>query len=368
MRSSWFLFTISLFACDRSKKGDEMADMPAMAPSAPQAASADPHAAHGTATPGAVIADPSVEVSSSAITSLGIRTEPAAGGEARVSSRVPATVAWDLLQVVRVSTQAGGHIRTLSVPRPGESVSKGQVLARLFQPELRGAFAELLVARDLGEPWLGAARARVGALGASLAEINTALTSGEIPETTAVRAPSSGVVLERSAAEGAWIAPGAPIVVLGDPNALVVEAEVSGTAPATGTAVTLRDVATGQAWPATVSSTLPTASAVGVRIRLQPEGVVPVGRPLVAEWQTVVTGGVWVPREALVDTGERRVVFVEERPGHFAPRKVEIGARAGDRVQILSGIVAGEPVVVSGTFLLDSETQIGSMGHAGHGG
>ena len=356
MRSSWFLFAISLHACDRSE------------PAAPASEAADPHAAHTPATPGAEKVAPAVEVSAAAITALGIRTEPAAGTEAKVSYRVPATVAWDPLQVVRVSTQAGGQIRTLSVPRPGEPVSKGQVLARLYQPELRGAFAELLIARDLGEPWLNAARSRVLALGASSAEIDAALASGQVPETTMIRAPSSGVVLERSAAEGAWIAPGAPIVLLGDPNALVVEAEVSGTAPATGTAVTLRDAATGQTWPATVSSTLPTSSAVGARIRLQPEGVVPVGRPLVAEWQAAVTGGVWVPREALVDTGERRVVFVEERPGHFAPRKVEIGARAGERVQLLSGVAAGEPVVVAGTFLLDSETQIGAMGHAGHGG
>ena len=93
-----------------------------------------------------------------------------------------------------------------------------------------------------------------------------------------------------------------------------------------------------------------------------------MGRPLVAEWQTAISGGVWVPREALVDTGERRVVFVEESPGNFVPRKVEIGARANARVQILSGVAEGDWVVVSGTFLLDSETQIGSMGHAGHGG
>lgn len=360
MTPKFLLLSLVLFACDRTE------------PAVPASGAADPHAAHGTATHGAEKAAPAatgaVEVSGAAITALGIRTEPAAGGDAHSSARVPATVAWDPLGVVRVSTQAGGQIRTLSVPRPGEFVSRGQVLAHLYQPELRGAFSELLVAAGLGETWLGAARSRLLALGATSAEIDAALASGQVPETTAVRAPSSGVVLERSAAEGAWIVPGAPILLLGDPTALVVEAEVSGAAPAVGTSVTLRDPATGQTWAATISSTLPTASAVGVRVRLQPEGVVPVGRPLVAEWQIAISGGVWVPREALVDTGERRVVFVEESSGSFTPRKVEVGARAGGRVQILSGVAEGELVVVSGTFLLDSETQIGSMGHAGHGG
>ncbi len=75
-----------------------------------------------------------------------------------------------------------------------------------------------------------------------------------------------------------------------------------------------------------------------------------------------------MPRSAVVDTGERQVVFVAIAEGRFDPRRVVVGTRTDDEIAILSGVEAGEQVVVAGAFLLDSETQIGAMGHAGHGG
>lgn len=103
-------------------------------------------------------------------------------------------------------------------------------------------------------------------------------------------------------------------------------------------------------------------------MRVLPSDAIPVGRPLVAEWTDVGAVGTWVPRTAVVDTGTRRVLFVETGPGRYEPRDVVLGAVAGDRIQVTSGVSPGEPVVVSGTFLLDSETQIGAGGHAAHGG
>ena len=177
-----------------------------------------------------------------------------------------------------------------------------------------------------------------------------------------------GFVLQHTVKEGTWVSPGGVIGVVGDPDAVIVDMVVTGAAPAPGTVVTLRDPATSALWPALVASLLPTADAAGVQVRLVPDGSPPIGLPLVAEWSEPVTGGLWVPQTALVDTGERRVVFVETAPGRFESRAVRVGVRADERVQILEGLSDGERVVVSGTFLLDSETQIGSAGHSGHGG
>lgn len=324
---------------------------------------ASPPSAHeGHASPGAV------EVAPAAVAAIGIRTAPATGAAVPFSGRAPAVASWDPLGVTRITSQSGGQIRALDLPRPGEPVARAAVLARLYQPELRAAFAELLVSAGLGEPWVSSARSRLLALGASEAEIEAAFAAGQPPETTVIRAPAAGLLVERSAAVGDWLPAGGQIAVIASPEAIVVEATVSGPAPTPGAGVTLRDPASSDQWTARVLSSLPTASAAGVLVRLDPEGPVPIGRPLVAEWQVEGASGVWVPRSALVDTGERRVVFVTTADGRYAPRTVEIGQRAGERVQVLSGISAGEPVVVSGTFLLDSETQIGSMGHAGHGG
>jgi hypothetical protein len=68
--------------------------------------------------------------------------------------------------------------------------------------------------------------------------------------------------------------------------------------------------------------------------------------------------GLVIPSEALVDTGEHQYAFVAKAEGHFEPRLVQVGARAGDKVQVTSGVVEGETVVTTGNFLLDSESRL----------
>ena len=68
--------------------------------------------------------------------------------------------------------------------------------------------------------------------------------------------------------------------------------------------------------------------------------------------------GIVVPVTAVIDTGKRQVVWVETSPGMFEPRDVQVGERIDDKVQILSGIKAGDKVAVSGGYLIDSESQL----------
>jgi Cu(I)/Ag(I) efflux system membrane fusion protein len=71
-----------------------------------------------------------------------------------------------------------------------------------------------------------------------------------------------------------------------------------------------------------------------------------------------------VPASAVVDTGKRQVVWVETEPGMFEPRDVQLGARVGDNVQVISGLAAGEKVAATGGYLIDSESQLkGGGGH-----
>jgi Cu(I)/Ag(I) efflux system membrane fusion protein len=73
-----------------------------------------------------------------------------------------------------------------------------------------------------------------------------------------------------------------------------------------------------------------------------------------------------VPRSAVLSTGERSLVFVRRGDGRLEPRTVRVGAAAGDRVEVLAGLAAGETVVASATFLIDAEsnlrTALGGMG------
>jgi multidrug efflux pump subunit AcrA (membrane-fusion protein)/YHS domain-containing protein len=98
-----------------------------------------------------------------------------------------------------------------------------------------------------------------------------------------------------------------------------------------------------------------------LRVRLELENPGAALRPemfvdveLEAERPEAVT----VPAEAVLDAGVRKTVFVEAGEGRFEPRAVETGWRAGDRVEIVRGLSAGERVVVSGTFMVDSESQL----------
>jgi Cu(I)/Ag(I) efflux system membrane fusion protein len=80
--------------------------------------------------------------------------------------------------------------------------------------------------------------------------------------------------------------------------------------------------------------------------------------------------GIVVPVTAVIDTGKRQLVWVEMSPGMFEPREVQAGERIDDKVQILSGINAGDKVAASGAYLIDSESQLkgGGQDHSQHTG
>ena len=334
---------------------------------------ADPHAGHTMpATPEAPAPDAGtvmpVTVNPEAAAAIGVRTVPARAGSAATRNRAPASASFDAARTRRVTVTAGGQLREERVPRVGESVRAGQVLARVWLPEVSAAFEELRIARPLGEPWASAARSRLLALGVPAADIDAA--GDTVPDTWTVRAPVSGIVVSRPARQGGWLGPGGLVAEIASADARVVEM-VTSDPPATGTPVTLTDGT--RTWEATVAEILPTAGPAGRSVRLLPPrssgADIAVGRPLTATWEGVGAEGVWVPRGAVVDTGTRQLVFVAG-PDGYTPRPVSLGVRTADEVQILGGLAPGERVVAAGTFLFDSETQMsgGGGGHAGHGG
>ncbi|MFZ5481140.1 MAG: efflux RND transporter periplasmic adaptor subunit [Myxococcota bacterium] len=315
------------------------------------------HAGHGEPQPAERATPDAVTVAPDIAAALGVRTVPARGGDAAPTHRAPASSSFDPTRTTRVTLIAGGQVRELRVPRVGEAVQKGAVLARAWLPEVRAAFEELVLARPLGEPWGSAARGRLLALGVPAGELDVT----EVPETWTVRSPVSGLVVSRPVREGGWLGPGGVVAEIASADARVVELVTSDPPPA-GTDVTLVSGAT--TWRARVTEVLPTASPAGRSVRLAVEGDPPVGTPLTATWAGEPSEGVWVPRGAVVDTGARQVVFVVTAGG-YAPRAVELGVRTDDEVQVLSGLEAGEQVVAAGTFLFDAETQMTGGGHAG---
>jgi membrane fusion protein, copper/silver efflux system len=76
------------------------------------------------------------------------------------------------------------------------------------------------------------------------------------------------------------------------------------------------------------------------------------------EFPVTLPAALAVPADAVLDSGRKKTVFVDRGNGFFEPRQVETGWRIGDRIEITKGLMAGERIVVSGTFLIDSESRM----------
>ena len=114
---------------------------------------------------------------------------------------------------------------------------------------------------------------------------------------------------------------------------------------------------------ATVSDVLPEFDTVTrtLKVRLEVDNPEYALRPdmfVDVEFPLTLPETVTVPVEAVMDTGLKKMVFVDRGNGYFEPRKVETGWRFGDRVEILKGLKPGEKIVISGNFLIDSESRM----------
>jgi membrane fusion protein, copper/silver efflux system len=103
----------------------------------------------------------------------------------------------------------------------------------------------------------------------------------------------------------------------------------------------------------------PATRTVGVRIELpNPSGLLKPGMFANVRLQVDLGRGLAIPKSAVLDTGVRQVVYVRQGPNRFAGREVRLGQSAGDLVQVVDGLSAGEQVVISAGFLIDSQSQL----------
>jgi membrane fusion protein, copper/silver efflux system len=185
--------------------------------------------------------------------------------------------------------------------------------------------------------------------------------------------PLSGIVIEKIVQQGQYVNVGDPMFAIADLSRIWVDVEVYENEFASvklGQAVAI----TSQSYPGkTFNGRVsfiypfldPKTRTVKVRVELPNPGLqlkpdMYVNAVVKSQLGQVLT----VPSSAVIDTGTRQVVWVEKQPGVFEPREVKVGARAGDKVQILSGVSLGDKVASSGGYLLDSESQLrGGGGH-----
>lgn len=315
--------------------------------------------------------DGAIQLSAAMVNNLGVRTAEARVGVVDAAVQTVGKLAYDERGRVEVRVRAEGYVERLSVRAEGERVRRGQPLFAVFSPKLAAAQREYLSALGLGEATLvAAAEGRLRALGLPPTAIARLREGGQVEEPVAYFAPRDGVVTMLGIREGALAGPGTSAMTIAPIEHLWVVAEVPERAAAAvrpGAAARVSVAALpGQGFEATVLEVLPEMNeatrTLQVRLGLDNAGLL-LAAGMLADVTIEGAGArstLLIPLEALIRTGRAERVIVALGEGRFAARDVHAGAESGDSVEILHGLEAGERVVVSGQFMIDSESQVRS--------
>jgi Cu(I)/Ag(I) efflux system membrane fusion protein len=321
-----------------------------------------------------------VAVSARVQQSLGVRTGEVVEGALATQVAAVGSIAWNERDQVVVQARAAGFIERLHVRATLDRVAKGQVLAELYVPDWVAAQEEFLAVRamkggDLGSnlggntaPLVDAARQRMRLAGMSDEQIAKVEAAGKVQARLSIVAPAGGVVTELAAREGMTVAMGAPLFRIAGLSTVWANAEVpesqAGTLRA-GTRVEASSPALpGSVFKGTVQAILPevnqTTRTLKARVELSNAGgkLVP-GMFVSMRFADAASARVLlVPSEAVIQTGRRAVVILAEDKGRFRPVDVETGVESGGQTEIRSGLTAGQRVVISSQFLIDSEASL----------
>jgi Cu(I)/Ag(I) efflux system membrane fusion protein len=314
----------------------------------------------------------SVSIAPQVMQNLGVRIAKAQTGALEQRFEAVGSVAYNERGVVQLQARASGFVERLHARAPLDPVKKGAPLVEILYPEWAGAQEEYLVLRQHEspdtKPLAQAARQRLALLGMSEDEIAAVEREGRVRNRFTMRSPINGVVAELGVREGMTVMPGAALFRLVDLSTVWVNAEVPEAQAALlrpGAPVQARVAAyPGRAFEGRVGALLPEVNATTRTLRARIELANPGGRLKAGMYATLAFAGqrgkpvVFVPSEAVIRTGTRDIVIVALGEGKFRAAEVEVGAEAGGRSEIRKGLKAGDEVVLSGQFLLDSEASL----------
>ena len=313
---------------------------------------------------------PVVEVSHQMVQNLGVRTEPAKIDTLWKFIQTVGRVDYDETRLVHIHPRAEGWLETLKVRAEGDPVKSGQLLGELYSPEILAAQVDFLVALDQrgSARSLEKARNRLRLLGLAESTINSIQKRKQSRNRIPIYAPEGGVMVKLQAREGMYVKPEMEIFTLVDPKHMwvlvdVFEHQIDWLQEGLTAEITV-PAYPGRKWEGQVEYIYPELDprARTLKVRLgfaNPDGLLKAS--MFAE--ATIYGGpkrntLMIPSEALIVTGERSSVIKALGGGRFQPVDVVAGANRAGRVEILEGLQAGDEVVVSGQFLLDSESSL----------
>ena len=313
---------------------------------------------------------PTVTITNAVINSMGVRTRPAERTTLWKYIETVGRIDYDETRLAHVHPRAAGWMEQLDLKAEGEPIANGQLIGRLYSEEILSAQVDFLIALDQSNAKvrLEKARNRLRLLGVTEYTISQIQKKGETVTTIPVVSNAAGVVTKLGARKGMYVTPNMEIVTIADLARIwvlvdVYEHQIDWLAQ--GLTAEIRVPAyPGRTWEGTVEYIYPELDPKSrtLKVRLafdNPDGLLKAN--MFAD--VIIYGGpkrdvLAVPAEAVIETGKRSSVVLALGDGRFQPVDVVTGMASGEWVEILSGLSTGDQVVVSGQFLIDSESSL----------
>ncbi len=313
-----------------------------------------------------------VRISPQVQQNLGVRLASVTRAQVADAFDAVGTVQFDERRTEAVQTRVAGYIERLWVRAPMEFVRKGQGLATIYAPDWLGPQNEYLALKRAGvsQDLLAAARERMHALSIPDVLLRQSEQAGTAQARFTLPAPVSGVVAELGVREGVAVTPGMTLFRIAALDQVWVVADI----PEAQAGRLLRgqkvravlQADPSQSFAGDLKEILPQVNTAtrSVQARFEVDnraGRLLPGTLLRLQLAGPVTDRLVVPAEAVIRTGTRAVAIVRRQDGSFEPHEVQLGADLGDSVEVLQGLRAGDQVVASGQFLVDSEARLKSV-------
>ncbi|MRR57533.1 MAG: efflux RND transporter periplasmic adaptor subunit [Deltaproteobacteria bacterium] len=331
----------------------------------------------GATPPGTVLISPEKQQL------IGVRVEPVEKGSGTRTIRVLGRVAADETRVYRINASVDGWIRKVFPVSTGSQIKKNAPLAYFYTPEFLTAQQAYISIMGSAASSLSTGKEgqyQISPIGTSLDKYrdilrNLGMTESQIDEIgrtrritqdIEIRSPAQGFLLARNVSLDQRFEKGDELFRIADLRRVWIlldtyENESRYFRP--GQQIMFRYQ--GKTFHARVSSVLPLFDPATrtLKVRLEADNPGYQLRPdmfVDVEHSVTMPPAITVPIEAVLDSGLKKTVFVERGPGLFEPREVETGKLYDNRVEIVEGLKPGERVVVSGNFLIDSESKMKS--------
>lgn len=315
-------------------------------------------------------AAPAVQITTGIQQNLGVRLATVAQGRLERTLQVSGVLAFDERDLSVLQARTAGFVERTYGRATGDMVAKGAPLADVLTPEWAGLQEEYLALQGSGNSELrAAARQRLLLAGMPADLINQIGRTGKVQNSVTLLAPTAGVLQALEIRPGMTVTPGATVAKInGIANvwleASVPEAQAQGLRE--GQAVQANLTAfPGEPLPGKLTALLADADLQSRTLRLRIELPNPGGRlrpGMTAQVSLHPSGqqddSLLVPAETIIRTGKRDLVMLSEDGGRFRPVEVVLGQESGGQVVVLRGLQAGQRVVASGQFLLDSEASL----------